>query len=65
MLKSNKPRARRLLAEGPRGPRAGMRLGSLKNKYPKEYAELAAKARGQGELLKGRGGLGPAEPRSP
>ena len=29
----------------------GMRLGSLKAKYRKEYGELRAKRQGQGELL--------------
>ena len=41
----------RLITEGPRSAGSGMRLGSLKNKYPEEYAELKAEARGQGELL--------------
>ena len=41
----------RLITEGPRSPGSGMRLGSLKAKYQKEYAELEAEARGQGELL--------------
>jgi hypothetical protein len=29
----------------------GMRLGSLKGKYPKEYGELRAERRGQQEVL--------------
>jgi hypothetical protein len=41
----------RLITKGPRSSWAGMRLGSLKNRYPGEYAELKAEARGQGELL--------------
>jgi hypothetical protein len=41
----------RLIIEGPRSLGVGMRLGSLKARYRKEYAELKAEARGQGELL--------------
>ena len=40
----------RLIPEAPRSPRAGMRLGSERAKHPKEYAELKAKAQGQGTL---------------
>ena len=36
---------------GAPSPWAGMRLASLKASYRKEYAELAAGGRGQGELL--------------
>ena len=36
---------------GPRNAREIMRLGSLKAKYRKEYAELMAERQGQGELL--------------
>jgi hypothetical protein len=41
----------RLLTRGPRNAGEGMRLGSLKAKYPKEYAELRAERQGQQELL--------------
>jgi hypothetical protein len=37
--------------EGVRGQGAAMRFASLKGRYRKEYAELAAEAQGQGELL--------------
>jgi hypothetical protein len=37
--------------EGVRAQGAAMRFAGLKAKYRKEYAELAAEARGQGELL--------------
>jgi hypothetical protein len=37
--------------EGVRAQGAAMRFAGLKAKYLKEYAELAAEARGQGELL--------------
>ena len=40
-----------LITRGPRGPWAGMRLGSLRNRYPGEYALLRAERRGQQELL--------------
>lgn len=42
---------RRLITRGPRNAGEGMRLGSLKAKYPKEYGELMAEERGQQELL--------------
>ena len=41
----------RLITEGPRSPGMGMRLGSLRNRYPEEHAELKAEAWRQGELL--------------
>ncbi len=41
----------RLLTRGPRNAGKGMRLGSLKAKYRKEYAELRAERQGQQELL--------------
>lgn len=41
----------RLITRGPRNAGEGMRLGSLKAKYPKEYGELRAERRGQQELL--------------
>jgi hypothetical protein len=41
----------RLIPRGAHSLGAGMRFASLKASYPKEYAELAAEARGQGELL--------------
>ena len=37
--------------EGVRAQGAAMRFASMKARYRKEYAELAAEARGQGELL--------------
>ncbi len=37
--------------EGVRGQGAAMRFASLKARYRKEYAELAAEAQGQGELV--------------
>ncbi len=37
--------------EGVRAQGPAMRFASLRRRYPKEYAELAAEARGQGELL--------------
>jgi len=37
--------------EGVRGQGAAMRFVGLKARYRKEYAELTADARGQGELL--------------
>ena len=40
-----------LIIRGPRSAGSGMRLSSLKNKYPEEYAKLKAEARWQGELL--------------
>ena len=39
----------RLITRGPRNAGEGMRLGSLKAKYRKEYGELRAEERGQGE----------------
>jgi hypothetical protein len=42
---------RRLIIRGPRNAGEGMRLGTLKAKYRKEYCELAAEKQGQGELL--------------
>ena len=41
----------RLLTKAPRNAREGMRLGSLKAKYRKEYGELRAERQGQQELL--------------
>ena len=41
----------RLIRRGPRNAGEGMRLGSLKAQYRKEYGELRAEERGQGELL--------------
>ena len=41
---------RRLISRGPRNAGEGMRLGSLKAKYPKEYADLRAGQQGQREL---------------
>jgi hypothetical protein len=41
----------RLITRGPCNAGEGMRLGSLKAKYPKEYGELRAERRGQQELL--------------
>jgi hypothetical protein len=41
----------RLIKKGPRNAGEGMRLGSLKVKYPKEYDELRAERQGQQELL--------------
>ena len=37
--------------EGVRAQGEAMRFASLRRRYPKGYAELAAEARGQGELL--------------
>jgi hypothetical protein len=37
--------------EGVRSQGAAMRFASLRRKYPEEFAELKAEARGQGELL--------------
>ena len=37
--------------EGVRGQGPAMRFASLKARYRKEYAKLAAETRGQGELL--------------
>jgi hypothetical protein len=36
--------------EGVRAQGSAMRFASLRRRYPKEYAELAAEARGQGKL---------------
>ena len=41
----------RYAKEGVRAQGSAMRFASLKAKYRKEYAELAAEARGQRELL--------------
>ena len=41
----------RLITCGRRNAGKGMRLGSLKTKYPKEYGELRAEFQGQQELL--------------
>ena len=41
----------RYIDEGVRAQGPAMRFASLKARYPKEYAELAAEARGQGELM--------------
>jgi hypothetical protein len=42
---------RRLMIKGSRNAGEGMRLGSLKAKYRKEYGELRAEWQGQQELL--------------
>jgi hypothetical protein len=44
----------RLITEGPRGQGDAYRFHGLKARYREEYAELAAEAQGQGELLYGR-----------
>jgi hypothetical protein len=41
----------RLITRGPRNAGEGMRLGSLKAKYPKEFDKLSAERQGQQELL--------------
>jgi hypothetical protein len=41
----------RLIKRDPRNAGEGMRLGSLKAKYHKEYCELRAERQGQQELL--------------
>jgi hypothetical protein len=41
----------RLIRKGPSNAGEGMRLGSLKAKYRKEYGELRAEWQGQQELL--------------
>jgi hypothetical protein len=41
----------RLITRDPRNVGEGMRLGSLKSKYRKEYGELRAERQGQQELL--------------
>jgi hypothetical protein len=41
----------RLMNRGPRNAGEGIRLGSLKAKYRKEYGELRAEWQGQQELL--------------
>jgi hypothetical protein len=41
----------RLIKKRPRNAGAGMRLGSLKTKYRKEYGELRDERQGQQELL--------------
>jgi hypothetical protein len=41
----------RLMKRGPRNAGEGMRLGSMKARYRKAYAELRAERQGQGELL--------------
>jgi hypothetical protein len=41
----------RLTRRGPRNAGEGTRLGSLKARYRKEYAELRAERQGQQELL--------------
>jgi hypothetical protein len=41
----------RLIIRGLRNVGEGMRLGNLKAKYRREYAELKAERRGQQELL--------------
>ena len=41
----------RLIQRHPRNAGEGMRLGSLKAKYPKEYHELGAERQSQQELL--------------
>jgi hypothetical protein len=40
-----------LITRDPRNAGEGIRLGSLKAKYPTEYGELKAEAQGQRELL--------------
>jgi hypothetical protein len=45
------PLLHRYANEGVRGQGPAMRFASLRRKYPEGYAELAAEARGQGELL--------------
>ena len=42
---------RRLITEGPRGQGDAHRFHGLKSKHREVYAELAAEARGQWELL--------------
>ena len=41
----------RLVTRGPRNAGEGMRLGTLKAKYRKEYGELRTERQGQQELL--------------
>jgi hypothetical protein len=41
----------RLIRKGPHNAGEGMRLGSLKAKYRKEYRELRAEQQGHQELL--------------
>ena len=41
----------RYINEGVRAQGPAMRFASLRRKFPKEYAEFWAEARGQGELL--------------
>jgi hypothetical protein len=41
----------RLIKSGPRNAGEGIRLRSLKAKYPKEYGELRTERQGQRELL--------------
>jgi hypothetical protein len=41
----------RLITRGPRNAGEGIRLGSLKGKFRREYGELSAEERDQGELL--------------
>jgi hypothetical protein len=41
----------RLITRGPRNAGEGMRLGSLKTQYRKEYGELKTEKQGQQELL--------------
>jgi hypothetical protein len=41
----------RLITKGPRSAEEGMRLRSLKAKYPKGYGELRAEWQGQQEFL--------------
>jgi hypothetical protein len=41
----------RLMKKGPRNLGEGIRLGSLKAKYYKEYGELRAEQQGQQELF--------------
>jgi hypothetical protein len=41
----------RLITKGPRNAGEGMRLGSLKARYHKEYGELRVERQGQQELL--------------
>jgi hypothetical protein len=45
----------RLITRDPRNAGEGMRLGSLKARYRKEYGELRAERQGQKELLERHG----------
>ena len=41
----------RLMTTGPRNVGEGMRLGSMKTKYPEEFSKLKAERQGQQGLL--------------